>query len=267
VAHNFRIGDNTSRTGVPKPKGILSRYHLIQLLSDRNIAELTARTRSATESEQSHITAWPIYQALLLGFLCAVVALVVSFVMTASVPRHKLTLEFVPIETIVMCAATLCAGWLFLKLTRRSTVPGFLESISWCHSTRSFFLWLGVGTCVGLLIQHLTSSGVGLPFPSPWFFLYSLFGTVLLQPLIEEIYFRGILFESLSQRFGYLYAITIVSVVFLLAHGLHRWILIPITLLLALARISTRSTSNCFALHASYNFTTVLAYLVFSHRS
>jgi hypothetical protein len=42
--------------------------------------------------ERDDMTArWPIYQALLLGFLILVVSVLVSFVMTTSVPRDQLT--------------------------------------------------------------------------------------------------------------------------------------------------------------------------------
>jgi membrane protease YdiL (CAAX protease family) len=182
-------------------------------------------------------------------------------VMATSVPREKLTSEFTQIETIVNCLATLGVGWVFLELTDRLPVTRFLESISWRESTRSMLVWSAIGVCVAPAIQHL--AGFAPHQPSLRFAFNFVIATVALQPLIEEVYFRGVLFESLSNRIDYRFAITIVSVVFLLLHfSSHQWTLIPITVILAVARIATRSTANCFALHASYNLGILLWNLI-----
>jgi len=213
------------------------------------------------ERGEAQGTKWPVYQALSLGCLGLVVGLTVSAVMTTSVPREKLALEFAQIETIVACVATLGIGWLFLGLTHRLPLARFLESISWHESRGAILLWSGIGLCTAPLIQHLTGFA---PHKFPIRFAFNfIIGTVALQPLIEEVYFRGILFESLSKRVDYRLAITIVSVAFVLMHASpHRWTLIPITLILAVVRIATRSTANCFALHASYNFSILLWNLI-----
>jgi membrane protease YdiL (CAAX protease family) len=208
--------------------------------------------RDASKRGEAQVSSWPIYQALLLGCLSLVVGIMAVAVMTTSVPRQKLTSEFTQIETIVNCLATLSVGWVFLELTHRLPVTRFLESISWRESTRSMLVWSAIGVGVAPAIQHL--AGFAPHQPSLRFAINFVVATVALQPLIEEVYFRGVLFESLSNRIDYRFAITIVSVVFLLLHfSTHRWTLIPITVILAVARIATRSTANCFALHASYN--------------
>ena len=227
---------------------------------DTRVAE-SMEVREAVARGETRETDWPIYQALLLGCLGLVVGLTVSAVMTTSVPRDKLTSEFAQIETIVVCLATLGVGWLFLGLTHRLPVARFLESISWHESLGAILLWSGIGLCTAPLIQHLTGFAPH-QFPPRLAFNF-IVGTVALQPLIEEVYFRGVLFESLSKRVDYRLAITIVSVAFVLLHASpHRWTLVPITLILAVARIATRSTANCFALHASYNFSILLWNLI-----
>jgi hypothetical protein len=144
--------------------------------------------REAVERGETQATDWPVYQALLLGCLCLVVGLTASAAMTTSVPRDKLTSEFAQIATIVVCLATLGAGWLFLGLTRRLPVARFLESVSWHENLRAILLWSGIGLCIALLVQHLT--GVVPHQFRLGFALNFIVGTVVLQPLIEEAYFR-----------------------------------------------------------------------------
>ena len=227
-----------------------------------NLMEL----REASERGEVRASTLPIYQASLLGCLGLVVGLTVIAVMTTSVPRDRLTSEFAQIETIFISLATRAVGWLFLALTHRLPVTRFLESISWHESTRSMLLWSAIGLCVAPLIQHL---GGFAPHQLSLRFAFNfVVGTVALQPLIEEVYFRGILFESLSNRIDYRFAITIVTVAFVLLHATsHRWTLIPIALIFAVARVGTRSTANCFALHASYNLSILLWNLTSISRS
>jgi membrane protease YdiL (CAAX protease family) len=101
-----------------------------------------------------------------------------------------------------------------------------LESISWHQNDRQFLFWLIVGGCLGYSLQLAT--GVVQHQYSLRFSLYSVLGMVTLQPLIEETYFRGVLFESLSKRIDPLHAITIVTVVFVMLHVQHRLVVVPV---------------------------------------
>jgi membrane protease YdiL (CAAX protease family) len=77
---------------------------------------------------------------------------------------------------------------------------------------------------------------------------------VLLQPFIEESYFRGIAFLSLANNVGSLLSIVIVTALFLLVHLNHAALIAPVAVLLAYVRLRRNSLACCFALHASYNF-------------
>jgi membrane protease YdiL (CAAX protease family) len=76
------------------------------------------------------------------------------------------------------------------------------------------------------------------------------------------MYYRGILFLALSARFGDRAAITVVTVIFALMHALHRIYVLPIAIVLGVARLKTGSVASCFALHASYNLFLVLYQVV-----
>jgi uncharacterized protein len=86
---------------------------------------------------------------------------------------------------------------------------------------------------------------------------------VFVQPAVEEIYFRGILFLALAQKFGRLAAIAVVTVIFAVMHPAgYRLNVIPVAIALGIVRLRTRSVASCFALHASYNLFLVLYQLV-----
>lgn len=204
--------------------------------------------------QRTHRSTWPIYLALLLGCLCLVIAGGVFVALTLSVPRTQLTRDFAQMETVAVCMAVFATGWLFLACTRRLPLNRFLDSISWSEDWRRVPLYLALGLSIGALVQKLTHS-LPASYVFSWrFVLVSVVGTVALQPLLEEVYFRGILFESLTSRFNDLVAIAIVGVVHILMHiSPHRWTLVPIAVALAVTRILSRSTGACFLLHASYN--------------
>jgi membrane protease YdiL (CAAX protease family) len=85
-----------------------------------------------------------------------------------------------------------------------------------------------------------------------------LLRTFLLQPLLEEVYFRGILFAGIESRFDAAKSIFIVTVIFDLGHAQHQWIVLPFAITVGIVRVPTRSTANCFALHAAYNLGVIL---------
>jgi membrane protease YdiL (CAAX protease family) len=80
--------------------------------------------------------------------------------------------------------------------------------------------------------------------------------TVLVQPFVEECYFRGILFAAVRKRVGQFGTVALTSLLFGVFHvGGYRLILLFMALgvLLGITRIKTRSVAACFSLHAAYN--------------
>lgn len=202
---------------------------------------------------------WSLKDAIILGCLGLVTTLLVLFLVTTSVPRETLSSrEFVPFESILECVACAFAASLYLMIIRKDNWSEFWESIHWRSTSRPIMAWSGIGLLISALIQHFRGLSLGINDSlssglTGKFILYILLATVLMQPLIEEVYFRGILFEALSSKVGWIWSISIVTIVFALLHVQHHWVVLPAAILLAVARILTRSTASCFAFHASYN--------------
>jgi membrane protease YdiL (CAAX protease family) len=202
---------------------------------------------------------WPLKHAIILGCLGVVTTLLVILVVTTSVPRETLSSrELVPVETILECVAFTFFACLYLVIIRKDNWSEFWESIHWHSKSRTIMAWSGIGFLMSALIQYFNGVSLGInnassPALTGKLILYIFLATVLMQPLIEEVYFRGVLFEALSSKVGWTWSISIVTIVFALSHVQHHWVVLPTAILLAVARISTRSTASCFALHASYN--------------
>jgi membrane protease YdiL (CAAX protease family) len=207
---------------------------------------------------------WPLKHAIILGCLDLGTTLLVNFLVTTSVPRETFSSrEFVLVETILQCIAFTLVACLYLIIIRKDNWHDFWEGIHWHSKRRLIAAWTGIGLLVSVLIQYFTGVRPGIshgssPALTGKLILLILFATVLMQPLIEEVYFRGILFEALSSKVGSIWSISIVTIVFAMEHVQHQWVVLPIAILLGFARITTRSTPSCFALHASYNLGIVI---------
>ena len=222
--------------------------------------EMSNSTRDSARVKSS----WPLKHAIILGCIGLVTTLLVSLLVTTSVPRETLSSrEFVLGETVLECVAFAFAACLYLVIIRKGSWHDFWKGIHWRSRGRSIAAWSGIGLLASALIQHFTGVSLGVnnassPALTGRLIFYILLATVLLQPLIEEVYFRGILFEALSSKVDWIWGISIVTIVFSLLHAQHHWAVLPIAILLAVARISTSSTASCFALHASYNLGIVI---------
>lgn len=222
--------------------------------------------RESPETSTVAITAWSPSSALgvgLAGFVAWIVtfALLSTFAMTAL--RTRLTVEEADASiVIIVTALTAAAGYLAARLCSASRARDFFRSISWrfCVSQGVVCFLLGIGTTMAM---HLVNTGT-LPrvtiLNGGGFRLLALLfiGILIAEPLVEEVYFRGILFAGLSSRLGPFWSISIVTIIFVLVHPQHHWIVLPIAILLAVVRITTASVASCFVLHAAYNFGVVL---------
>jgi membrane protease YdiL (CAAX protease family) len=202
---------------------------------------------------------WPLKHAIILGCIALVVTFLVVLTLTTSVPKETLaSREFVLVETILQSIVLLSAACLYLVIIRKDNWRDFWESIHWHSKRGAIAAWSLIGLLVSVLVQQFTGVSAGIKYTSSpalmsKLILYTLLSTVLVQPLIEEVYFRGILFEALTSKVGWIWSISIVTMVFALLHVQHQWVVLPIAIVLAVARISTGSTATCFALHMSYN--------------
>lgn len=211
---------------------------------------------------------WPLYQAVAIGLLGAISALLALGLISTSVRFAGLSRQlshrrFIAVETVLECIVTIGATYSLLAVLRGPQLRGFWKSIQWNRSNSLFSICLGIGLISSVLMRYFL---VGVSASSPFSInglssqldIYAILSTAILQPLIEEIYYRGILFEALSFKVGPIFSIIIVTVIFTLVHVHHQWVVLPISIVLAVTRIATRSTANCFALHAAYNLGMIL---------
>ena len=222
------------------------------------------RTSNPTFDTAHVEPSWPLKHAIILGCLGLATTLLISLLVATSVPREMLSSrELVPVSSILECVTFTFLACLYLVIIRKDNWSDFWESIHWHSKSRTIVGWSGIGLLMSALIQHLNGVSLGInnassPALTGKFILDTFLATALMQPLIEEVYFRGILFEALCSKVGWIWSISIVTIAFALPHVQHQLAVLPMAILLAVARISTRSTSVCFAFHASYNLGIVI---------
>jgi membrane protease YdiL (CAAX protease family) len=222
---------------------------------------------NVVEAKASAHHSWPLWQALAVGGVGFIVFIVIFAVMSTTGMQVYFAFHFSRNEatanTIVLSdVAAACAGYLLLKLLHANQTKDFWKSIEWNYSTLGAGAAAAVGLCTAILMRfaltgHATVETSPASRASVLFALVIL-GTVIVEPLVEEVYFRGILFAGLAGRVGSVVSICLVTLAFVLLHVQHRWIVLPVAVLLGVLRLYKRSTANCFALHAAYNLGVVL---------
>jgi uncharacterized protein len=85
---------------------------------------------------------------------------------------------------------------------------------------------------------------------------------ILVAPLVEEIFFRGLLYPALARPMGVGLAVVVTSALFALVHGsqlANAWapllVLFVIGSALTIVRAVTRSVATCVVIHMTYNLT------------
>lgn len=75
----------------------------------------------------------------------------------------------------------------------------------------------------------------------------------MVQPFIEECYFRGLLFAAVAEKIGVIGSVLLTALLFAWLHPMHNLTILPVAFLLGGTRAKTRSVAACFVLHAGYN--------------
>ena len=149
------------------------------------------------------------------------------------------------------------AGFVVVRVAYMRGLGDPLSSIGW-NATSNLILWglIGFGFACAMTLASTAFFGKIEGFSdgfAPASILLYFLTTALVQPFIEECYFRGVLFVSLADKIGEVGSAVLTAVLFALLHPLHRLWVLPIGLMLGLARVRTRSVAACFALHGCYN--------------
>jgi membrane protease YdiL (CAAX protease family) len=198
----------------------------------------------------------------LAGLAGFIVMLVLFELMGQRFCSHCLLTQFelLYLRIVIDCLAAGGVGWLAVQIVRQNDEESFWQTIQWRQSISQMALFGVIGLCTSVLLRcvmtgRITFRIIGINK----LFILIFLGTVILQPLLEEVYFRGILFCGLTSKLNPIVSITIVTMIFVCLHARHQWIIVlPISVIIGIVRVVTRATSNCFALHLAYNLGVVL---------
>lgn len=205
---------------------------------------------------------WSLRLIIAVGLVGFVITGIVFAVMSTVGLSAYYALHFSTAEanatTIILCdLAAAGIGYFLIRLFRGGESGDFWRSIGWHYSSGGAAVALLGGLGATLLMRlaltgHLTIE-LNPALRVNTFSLLVVLGTVIVEPFVEEIYFRGILFTGLATRVGPWMSICIVTLAFVILHVQHRWIVLPVAIVLGCVRLYTKSTASCFALHLGYN--------------
>jgi membrane protease YdiL (CAAX protease family) len=108
--------------------------------------------------------------------------------------------------------------------------------------------------------RHLVYQQFVIDESSPWLSLTHAFFSVLLAPLSEELFYRGWLWTGLRKHWGALPTGALTGVAWLVGHsaGAVVWLL-PVAVMLSVARHFGQSVRASIALHMLYNFIVLIS--------
>jgi membrane protease YdiL (CAAX protease family) len=159
--------------------------------------------------------------------------------------------------------------WFMAALIRRRSNEPFLTAIHWNWPRGKVILFYASGVVLAGAVQGLARL---LPMPKSlpmdkYFndatsaYLMAFFG-VLLAPLLEELFFRGMLFPTLRRGLGTVVAVVLTAAAFASIHGAqlgYAWgpivSIFVVGLALTMLRERTDSVAAGVLMHSGYNFT------------
>lgn len=188
-------------------------------------------------------------------------------------------LEKRPILLIVMQIVL----YIPIALLMIATVEGkyqvpFWRAISW-NWPRTVWKWIALGVVL-LLVLSMFENLLPMPNDTPFQHLFDrpldayLTGliSITLAPLIEELFFRGLLYPVLARRTGMAWGVVLSAVPFALLHlpqYANAWaaglVILVVGLVLGVVRAKTRSVGSSFLVHAGYNGIQLLIVLAITH--
>lgn len=149
----------------------------------------------------------------------------------------------------------------------------FVKPESWFK----MFLWIGLFFTYSLVVEVLLLK-YGIYSIKPWEYdltssLIRIVGAVVLAPIVEEMLFRGILLNKLSEKWNRKAGIVLQALLFVLLHSFayensaesNIGIAVAFTdaILFAVARYSTKSIFTNIGMHMSGNFIAIFERILF----
>lgn len=219
------------------------------------------RMGGVTIEDQKH---WRISEAVLIGMAGLLVLEILLLLLMYARSRYGFTANLSRFQRREVDAliAQIGIGLIFapiiLLIEKKRGLGGWRDSIEW-NSGRWTLGPIVLGALLAVVYSvflrfthgeaaHFRDSSMALDL--------SLFvlTDVFCAAALEEIYFRGILFVALENRFGGAIAVIFVTLMSDLVHPGHFGVVLLPLFVYGVVRLRTRSVASCVWLHASYNF-------------
>lgn len=229
---------------------------------------------------QPLVDRFPLWSAWdVLAVLAVTLLTVVAFsVIALAIARHLPAYKGIPIAELAMDAKIVIGAQtaayplvlLFMLLLVRSRAhEGFAKAIHWNWPTLSAPAFLGMGMVLAIVTESLSRY---LPIPKSlpmdkYFndagsaYLMAAFGMTL-APLLEELFFRGMLYPLLRRGLGLVAAVLLTAGAFAAIHGGqlgYAWgpvlSIFFVGVVFTLIRVRTNSVASSFLMHVGYNST------------
>jgi uncharacterized protein len=226
---------------------------------------------------QSTFPAWMIWDVIVIPCATVLAILVCSAVGLAiahSLPAyHGLSISELAQEPLVVIGSQMVSYpiviWFMVLIIRRRSYEPFLSAIRWNWPARTVLWFYLCGIVLAFTVEGLAHF---LPIPKSLpmdkFFndatsayLMAFFG-ILVAPVLEELFFRGMLYPTLRRGLGLAVAVLLTAAAFAAIHGAqlgYAWApilsIFIVGLVLTLIRERTGSVAASVLTHSGYNFT------------
>jgi membrane protease YdiL (CAAX protease family) len=203
-------------------------------------------------------------------FICSLIALGIARILPGfrGLSFYRLAQEPLIVVGSQIASYPLVIGFMAVLVRRRSH-QAFLTAIRWnWPSGKAIWFYLS-GIVLAFVVETLARF---LPIPKSLpmdklfndassAYLMAFFG-VLIAPVLEELFFRGMLFPTLRREFGTLAAVLLTAAAFASIHGAqlgYAWApilsIFVVGLVLTIVRERTDSVAASVLTHSGYNFT------------
>lgn len=265
--------------GEPVPRQGESRDERLDPESPLNAATSSAVPREIVQEPviPPSFPRWSIWDVLaVLGFtvLAIVVCSVITLLVARNIPGYRnAPLTVVASNPAVIVGSQFAAYPLVIlvmaMLVRSRSQEGFGRAIRWNWPGNSAVAFFVLGVVLAFSVEGMARF---LPIPKSLpldkFFntatsayLMAAFG-ITLAPLLEELFFRGMLYPLMRRWFGVILAVVVTAATFAAIHGAqlgYAWApilsIFVVGVVLTLTRERTNSVAASFLTHCGYNFT------------
>jgi uncharacterized protein len=230
-----------------------------------------------TQPARREFPAWTIWDVAVIPcatvvaiFLCSLIALGIAHSLRSF---HGLSLSALAQEPLIIVGSQIASYPLIIAfmavIVRRRSGEPFLTAIRWNWPRRNAIWFYLSGIVLAFAVEGL-SHFLPIPksLPMDKFFndpasayLMAFFG-ILIAPVLEELFFRGMLFPTLRRGLGVLLAVLLTAAAFAAIHGTqlgYAWApilsIFVVGLVLTIVRERTDSVAASILTHSGYNFT------------